>query len=380
MDSSISLDKAVKHSMEEVTKFLDCEIIGIERVIKIYGSNANSFILKTLNKDNRLKIYILKFSRGQHIENEVEGDKLICNYLPTPALILTSKKKISGPEWALYEYIEGELMIEKFIDSELRGKNNEFVKTEVEKEQLLIKMHSINKQITFKEYLTCKTNLLFYERLNGERYLNFYQNKQDNISKYFDKRITVNGFTFPQTVNECIDRIKEKYQKYSSKDTTTAILGHGDAHHGNIIINNKIQFIDNEYAGYIPPFMELAKPYYNDFLGTLFFHYNDLLSEYFHIESIKNPSDDLILKIDIPKQMKLRLAITEAKLIYRKSTVKPESQDFLSLNDYLVLCHILTKNPNSYNKKTQMLFLVFILILANFDPFNPNSIYQFFVI
>lgn len=379
MNSSISLDKAIKHSVKEITLALDCEIIGIERVTKIYGSNANSFVLKTLNIENRLETYILKFSRKVHIEDEIQGDKLICKYLPTPALVLTSKKKSFGLEWALYEYIEGELMIEKFIDFELNGKSKESLILEIEKEKLLRKMHSLNKQIMFKDYLVSKTNLLFYQRINGERYKTFYQTTPNNISRYFNKKITINNHNFSQTIDEVFNQIRNKYISY--KDTNpslTAILGHGDAHHGNIIVNDKICFIDNEYVGYIPPFMELAKPYYNDFVGTLFFHYNDLLSEYFHIDSIKNGATSLEIKVSIPKKIKLRTLITEAKLTTRKSTVNSTSKDFLSLNDYLIMCHTLTKDPHNYSEDAQMMFLVFTLILANFDPFNPSSIYKFF--
>lgn len=379
MHSSMSLDYALKNSVKEITESLNSEIVGIERVMKIYGSNANSFILKTLNTENRLKIYFLKFSREGHIEDEVLGDNLVYKYLPTPPLILTSKRKRFGFEWALFEYVDGELMSKKFKDSELRNKNNEFLILEKEKENLLKKMHCLKKQITFKEYLISKTNLLFYNRINGVRYKSFYQNNPSNLSSYFNKNITINNHTFTQTIDETFEQIRNKYTGHKDSNTSlTAILGHGDAHHGNIIVNDKIQFIDNEYAGYIPPFMEFAKPYYNDFIGTLFFHYNDLLLKYFHIDSVKNEPTSLEVKVSIPLKMNLRILVTETKVTARKATANRTSKDFLSLNEYLVMCHTLNRDPNNYDKDTQIMFLIFTLILANFDPFEPSSIYKFF--
>jgi hypothetical protein len=62
----------------------------------------------------------------------------------------------------------------------------------------------------------------------------------------------------------------------------------------------------------------------------------------------------------------------------RKKFVNKKTKDFLSLNDYLVLCHALTKDPNAYPFKTRLLFLIFTVILAQFDPLDPESIYDFF--
>lgn len=356
MNPLVSFGKAVNNSFKSITDSLRCEIVGIERITKIYGSNANIFILKTIHKNHELKIYVLKFSRSAHIDNEVVGDLLVSKVLPTPNLILISNKKLIGLEWALYEYIEGDLMTEKFLLSESLSKDKKFLTLERRKEKLLTKMHSVKKQITFKEYLESKTNLLFYSRINGKRYKDFYSTQPDDIATYFDKKIVVNNLTFPKTINEEFEKIKQKYRGYKDSDLVTAILGHGDAHHGNILIDKKIFFIDNEYAAYIPPFMELAKPYYNDFLGTLFFHYSSMLTKYFSITSIKNNINSLTVNVDIQKRMDLRIAVTEIKLLLRKSTINEKTIDFLSLNDYLVLCHTLTKNPNLYDDGTQVLF------------------------
>ena len=44
-------------------------------------------------------------------------------------------------------------------------------------------------ELTKKEYLKGKVNVLFYQRINGERYVQFYEEKSNNISGYFDKKV-----------------------------------------------------------------------------------------------------------------------------------------------------------------------------------------------
>ena len=171
--------------------------------------------------------------------------------------------------------------------------------------------------------------------------------------------------------------IQEKYTPQADREVM-AIMGHGDAHHGNIILNSKIWFIDNEYADFMPPFMELAKPYYNDFIGRLFFHHPKILNQYFQIDHFEEKNNQLVFKISYPQKMINSLAITQVKLQMRNKFVNNKTDDFLSLNDYLVLCHTLTRDPNAYPTESRLLFLVFIVILAQFDPFDPESIYKFF--
>ncbi len=380
MSSRITSRNVFRNSASEINKYLGSEIVDIESLSNVYGSSSNNFIINTRDASDKLKKYILKFSLPEHVENEIKGDRLIRNYLPTPALVLSSKKKVSNFGWTLYDYLDGKLMIEKFIDAESQSKHEEMLELEQNKEELLKNLHKFHKNdFDFSNYFQCRANLLFYDRLMGKRFKNFYQATPDNLSSCFSKKIYLNGKPFPLTVKEVFDQILNKYIVGKERNKNLlAILGHGDAHYGNIIVNKKIWFIDNEYAGYMTPFMELAKPYYNDFIGNLFFHYNSLLNEYFQVKSFDDKKDSIQIKINTGKEMKLRSLITEIKISSRRLTVNKKTRDYLSLNDYLILCHTLTKNPNKYERKAQIMFLVFILILANFDPFDPNSIYKFF--
>lgn len=373
----ISLPSALKDSVPEIENTLKLDIIGAERVIKIYGSNANSFVLKTIREDGKIQQFFLKFCRNDRVQNELKGQRLIENLLPTPKVILASKRKFLGHEWALYEYMDGELIIEKIIKNEFNKNHEEIFNIEQEKEDLLKNIHSTQRTINFKEYFNLRANLLFHKRINGKRYQQFFDTSPTNISRNFPSRIRLNNHYLPLTIQEIISEIRKKY-KSPNLGNIPAILGQGDAHHGNIIVNQKIWFIDNEYAGYLPPFMEFSKPYYNDFIGSYFFHYNKVLKKYFKVESCEESPGKLKIKIKVPKRLDLRLKITQVKINSRTGTANKNSKDFLSLNDYLVMCHTLTKDPNKYSAEAQLIFLVFTIILYLFDPFDPESIYRYF--
>jgi len=376
-NNKLSLQSALKHSLSEIEKSLNVKIIGLERITKIYGSKANSFLIKVIPTKNKIVTYFLKFNEKEHIENELNGIQFIKKFLPTPKIILISKRKLFAPQWILFEYIPGELMAEKFLQIKNKEDLELFCKLEKRKEKLLEKVHSKSKiKINYNDYIKSRTNRLFYDRLFGKMYKLFFAKNFDNISSYFDRQIVVNNKEFPYTINQIFESIRKKYFPHSNKKIT-AIMGQGDAHHGNIIVNKKIWFIDNEYADFIPPLMELAKPYYNDFIGTLFFHHHKILNRYFQIKHFKDTGTKLIFKIECPQKITNFLKITKIKIAERKNLANGKTKDFLSLNDYLVLCHALTKNPNTYPRKTKLLFLVFSAILAQFDPFKPESIYNF---
>lgn len=362
----------LKYSLLEIERSLSVKIIKIKRIKKIYHLKANSFIVRTISAENKGATYFLKFSKKEDIKKEVEGNQFLKKSLPVPKIVLVSRVF----SWILFEYIPGQLMAEKFLKVKSEKELELFCKIEKRKEKLLNILYSAPKiRINFDDYIKSRANKLFSERLFGERYKLFFAKNSKNISSYFDRKFIINNKEFPYSINQIIDLIRKKYYLRNDKKIV-AIMGQGDAHHGNIIVNKKIWFIDNEYADFIPPLMELAKPYYNDFIGTLFFHHHKILNRYFQIDHFKDTGNKLVFRIRCPQKINNFLKITKIKIQEKRTLANRKTSDFLSLNDYLILCHILTRNPNRYPLKTRMLFLMFVIILAEFDPFNPDSIYD----
>ena len=296
-----SIHIAIKYASLEIEQKLREKIISIKRVKKAYGSNANSFFVKTTSVDGTQKTYFLKFGRNKNIDDELKGDSYIQGTLRTPKIVLSSKSKFFGHEWILYEHVHGRLMNEVLLDIRDDKALNGFFDLERQKEASLSSLYYRSVSfIDYKGYIESMANRLFYKRLVGNFYKEFYERGSDNISSLFDRVMIVNNKRLPLTINQIIDNIKRKYHdaEYSS-NKIRSIVGHGDAHHGNIIVEGDIWFIDNEYADITTPFMELAKPYYNDFLGDLFFHQHELLNEYFKIISYKDTGKEIHIEIVI---------------------------------------------------------------------------------
>lgn len=376
--NKLGLDQILVCSLNQIEAELQVEIIGISRIRKLYGANANSFLIKTLNNKDQEQDFFIKFEEPLKISEEIEGLVKIGNFLPVPKIVVSSVS--SNPSWVCSEQIEGQLFTENYLKSPRTDKiNASLVEIEEEKEKFLIGMYAKTKgQISFDKYLSSKTNQLFYKRITGNRVQDFYFDKNpNNISRYFDKKIVINGKIFDKTVNEVFKEILNKYEN-PKINNCTSYLGHGDAHHGNILLdtNQKVWFIDAEYSDNIPANMELSKPYYNDFLGELFFHYPDEFLERFELLSTRESEEELFIDLVANKKMVNRLAITNVKIETRKEFLQAGS-DFLDLKDYLFMCHTLTKNSNNYSDFLKMMFLAFSVIIMEFDPMDPESIYSF---
>lgn len=375
----LSTRTAIKYSSAEIERELKVKVVVMTKVKKAYGSNTNSFRVGVLTEHNEYLMYFLKFGRNNYIDDELKGDACIQGKLNSPRAILSSKKKFFGYEWILYDYIEGPLMSEVFSDIRNQKQFNSFIALERRKELKLVGLYS--KQtglLDYNRYIKSRANKLFFYRFTGQRYREFYKTEKSNISNLFNRKIILNGQTLPLTVEQIIYNLLKKYTNHDDTLRVESILGHGDAHHGNIIINKKIWFIDNEYADVTTPLMEIAKPYYNDFLGGIFFGGIRMYNSLFRIDSFRDDGTDINSKITVSDEFQRFIEIASIKLKLRRHIVNKNTKDFISFNDYLFLCHILTKNPNDYSLRSQRLFLILAVVIQLSDPYDPESIYSFF--
>ncbi len=362
---------------KEVERVLGATIMSAESVSKIYGSDAHSFRIVAKSGKGTAS-YFLKREQTSRATRETDGTRFLESLLPVPRIIATGADT-PAHSWLLFDNVEGDLMAEKYLAIKNQRDFDSFCDIEKEKERLLAALYAQpGIKLEYAAYTALPANELFGKRLTENRYADFFGDQKESVSKYFDRRIEINGHEFPATISEIFNSIRAKYAAPQNQKVVLALKGHGDAHHGNIIANGKIDFIDNEYAGYIPPLMELAKSYYNDFLGVFFFHYHETLHSHFNMRGFEDSGTKLRFKIEAPQKLSWPLELTRIKLASRSKWVAKDTDDFISMNDYLILCHALTKNPNKYPQETKFLFLAFLEIIAQFDAHDPESIYRYF--
>lgn len=122
--------------------------------------------------------------------------------------------------------------------------------------------------------------------------------------------------------------------------------------------------------------MEIAKPYYIDLLGNYFFFFNETLLKMISVDNFQIYKDSIEIKLSTNFIPKLRLGITQNKIETFKNLIAV-CNDPISVNDYLVMSHILSRDPNSYDKEIIPLFLAYIPILNSFNILKPDELFIF---
>lgn len=125
------------------------------------------------------------------------------------------------------------------------------------------------------EHARSPVHQLFYERLAGGRLNAFYSQAQvplPGLTLGFKDlcglKWVVNGVSYPDSLGAIIDRALATLNPSRMEDP--AIVGHGDAHNGNLFLDEQrraITYFDPAFAGVHSPFLDLPKPLYHNTFG-----------------------------------------------------------------------------------------------------------------
>lgn len=135
-------------------------------------------------------------------------------------------------------------------------------------------------QSTATEHARAPIHQLFWHRLIGGRYKSFYEGKfiqypqhtysqADGIS--FNDLLSlhwiINGEQQQNNLGELVKRAKILLNP--AQDTLT-VIGHGDAHYGNIFLENQNRFLyfDPAFAGRHSPLLDVIKPLFHNVFAT----------------------------------------------------------------------------------------------------------------
>lgn len=378
---SINFNNHYKYDLNVISKRIEKElktkILEFHPIRNIYSSSVNNFIVLTENRDE----YFLRLEKSESLDSEIKGNLLLGKYFRVPKILLTADRTVNNPTWLLTEYNAGTLMSEYFLKEEKnRAKSNldELVAMEIEKEEELIKSYKQHKLLTKEELKKSIGHKLFAQRVLGSRIKEFYS-VESTVGAFLNYKFKINGKLYDYTLMERLNEIKRKLEEEDFKHYKT-YFGHNDAHHGNIILEHgtkgaeRFIFIDCEYADYVTPLQDLTKPYYNDFIGIYFFYFPNFIRAAVKNVSINidNEKEIVDINLDINKNfLDFRARIAEAKIKVRKNYLE---DDFLNMSDYLLIAHMLTKNPNHYPIDIQIIFLVFAYQISEMDYKNPSSL------
>lgn len=131
--------------------------------------------------------------------------------------------------------------------------------------------------ITAPENASAPIHQLFYHRLTGGRYAEFYLGKPFVLPQgcldweaLLKRRWIINGRAYPHTLGALIERAK----RFLDPDQPSwSIVGHGDAHNGNVFFTAAgLRYFDPAFGGRHHPLLDLTKPLFHNVQATWMYH------------------------------------------------------------------------------------------------------------
>jgi len=175
---------------------------------------------------------------------------------------------------------------------------------------------------TAEEHAHAPIHQLFWHRLAGERFKSFYEGKhvpfpgEHRADIPFNALLTyrwvINGAEQQHTLGELVERAKVVLHPAR---TAMTIIGHGDAHFGNVFLENQRSYLyfDPAFAGRHTPLLDVIKPLFHNVFATWMYFPHDI-ARHLHI-AVSVHETAIILEHNYTLTP-VRQAILQAKIQY----------------------------------------------------------------
>jgi len=208
--------------------------------------------------------------------------------------------------------------------------------------------------ITAPENADAPIHQLFYHRLTGGRYAEFYVGKPFVLPQgrldweaLLARRWIINGKAYPHTLNALIERAK----RFLDPDQPSwSIVGHGDAHNGNVFFTSAgLRYFDPAFGGRHHPLLDLTKPLFHNVLATWMYHPQEVAARL----QISYSDDGEQLRVEhnyAPSAVRRMFRASKIERVLRpiwsELTRRSESPETLTalLQSALLCCPLLTLN------------------------------------
>jgi hypothetical protein len=204
---------------------------------------------------------------------------------------------------------------------------------------------------TASEAAEAPVHQLLFHRLNGKRFQDFYGATGGSPSLPADRlpltqRWVINGRRYEMTLGDLVeDRVR-----LSPAQAGPAIVGHGDAHNGNVFfLEGQMVYFDPAFAGRHHPLLDLAKPlYHNVFAGWMYhpadyrhrLHRLQVAERLITVDMDEMPPSDRLRMFFQSKITHTLLPIAQA--MQRRGWLRPDWRAYLKRA--LFCCPLLTMN------------------------------------
>ena len=206
-----------------------------------------------------------------HIESQVAGREYYNTEVLAEAGYPILKPVLKATESAaqhvmLYDIVENPTMFDACRAVELGHARNEadLMAAQNSSDRQLLELYKRSLHWgTADQHAESPIHQLFYHRLTGGRFADFYLGKPE-YEKLARLRWTINGVEYPRTLDELIARAIELLNPTKAGP---AVAGHGDAHNGNVFYleaEKDLLYFDPAFAGHHSPLLDLVKPLYHN--------------------------------------------------------------------------------------------------------------------
>ncbi|NEO99735.1 MAG: hypothetical protein F6K58_13865 [Symploca sp. SIO2E9] len=242
-------------------------------------------------------------------------------------------------------------------------------------------------QLEAKEHASAPIHQLFYHRLTGGRFNSFYQGKniilpteQINFDNLAQMQWVINGVKFQDTLDELVQLATKLLNP--SRGKVPSIVGHGDAHNGNVFIDTEqasIIYFDPAFAGRHSPLLDLTKPLFHNVFAIWMYFPREIAS----ILSIKLEitNNTLVVEHDFAPTT-VRVAFLKSKLhrVLKPILKELKSRVWLATDwrEYLKLalfcCPFLTMNLSDTQRFPPEITLLGLAISMEMGSRGQNSL------
>ncbi len=198
-----------------------------------------------------------------------------------------------GQQMVIYPVVRWPVMFDLMRSIETHQATNVTIETLVnaerhECERLLALYTRTLAYSTAGEHAHAPIHQLFWHRLAGERLKNYYENKQvilpgNEGSIAFDLLLSckwrINGVDQRYTLGELSERAMTVLDPARAMFT---VIGHGDAHFGNVFLENNKDYLyfDPAFAGRHSPLLDVIKPLFHNVFATWMYFPTETAQQY----------------------------------------------------------------------------------------------------
>ncbi len=214
---------------------------------------------------------------------------------------------------------------------------------------------------------------LFYHRLTGGRLNRFYgEGKPDDTteivlpSSSYSMRVVrnlrwvINGQQYDDTIDKIIQRA---ITVLNPAQSSVSVIGHGDAHNGNIFFQNSntpsLLYFDPAFAGRHSPLLDLVKPIFHN-VFAMWMYFPVIKANTFEIQ-MRHKDEVLFIEHDYVPH-KVRDMFLESKL----------TNVIIPLMRYLLEHHMLREDWREYLKSALFCCPFLTMNLADSQKFPPK--------